>query len=133
VAGGSDKGAELPLVPSDQGIDKLKAVDEQSLLKSMMHHLDAYFPDWAPVSGRVKRSELLDQLLARARNNGYTFERAQAQWTNVFGYSGNLKKVDDLSPRIMALLASPPKEVDSERLAREAATIACHAAMALNH
>lgn len=136
VAGGvgsEGTGAEFPLVLSDQEVDKLREVDERSLLKRMIRHLDAYFTDWAPLSGRLQRSQLLGQLLACARNSGYTSERAQGQWTNVFGYSGHLERLEDLSPEILALLESPPKEAGFERLASEAATLAHQSALVLNH
>lgn len=136
VAGGvgsEGTGAEFPLVLSDQEVDKLREVDERSLLKRMIRHLDAYFTDWAPLSGRLQRSQLLGQLLACARNSGYTSERAQGQWTNVFGYSGHLERLEDLSSEILALLESPPKEAGFERLASEAATLAHQSALVLNH
>lgn len=138
ASGAGSKGAEenragFPLVLSDQEVDKLREVDEWSLLKKMTCHLDTFFPAWATLASRLRRSQLLGQLLARARNSGYTSERAQGQWTNVFGYASHLERLGDLSPEILALLDSPPKEADFGRLASEAATVARQSALAGNH
>jgi hypothetical protein len=141
ASGAGSEGAEenrtgFPLVLSDQEMGKLREVDEWTLLKKMTRHLDTYFPDWSPLSSRFRQSQLLGQLLARARNSGYTSERAQGQWTNVFGYSGHLERLEDLSPEILTLLDSPPKEADFasfERKASGAAILARQSALAGNH
>lgn len=141
ASGAGSEGAEknragFPLVLSDQEVDKLREVDEWSQLKKMTRHLDTYFHAWATLASRFSRSQLLGQLLARARNSGYTSERAQGQWTNVFGYSSHLERLGGLSSEILTLLDSPPKDPDFagfERLASEAATLARQSALAGNH
>ena len=117
-------GRSGPVTLSDEAFAVVAKVDERSLLRNLVAHLDRFFPSWDAMTGRSAGVDRLSRMISRARAAGYSSERSLTQWANVFGFSGAPEKPEMLSPAILGLLDSPPEYPDVEYHAREAAILA---------
>ena len=112
------------LTLSEPDVEALSRVDQRSLLKKMVGHLDQFFPEWTENTERTAQIADLSQLLDLARQADYLSERALTQWTNVFGFLRPRRLPDDLPEPVQALLKVIPQTSDAESAAREAAVLA---------
>ena len=115
---------EKPLILTEPEIEALTRVDWRNLLRTMVAHLDEFFPGWARGPGRNERIANLNQLLNLALQANYVSERALTQWTDVFGFLAPVRVPEDLPENIQALLRMAPADADVELAARNAAVLA---------
>lgn len=114
----------LPVTLSEQDVARLSQVDERSLLKRLVAHLDRFFLGWDSGSGRAAGVVNLGGLISRAKTAGYTSERSLTQWANVFGYGGAPASAAELPPALLSLLDAPPELSRIDLHARDAAILA---------
>lgn len=115
----SDNGGTATLSETDLVL--MARVDHRLTLRTMVSHMDQFFPDWCEENARENRAEVLGELLGRAQEAGYTSERSLTHWTNVFGYLGPDVSLDGLPHPIDDGLKTIPTGTGAEQMARDLA------------